>query len=338
MEIIDRYIYAVTQRLPEQMRSDIKQELQSLIEDMLEERAPAGQATQGDAESVLQELGHPNVLATKYRGYDRYLISPLMLEPYLITLKIVLASIAIAFAVMFAIESIVVPSEVLDHFIDYLVSLINAGAQGFGWVTIVFALIDYRQHKNTTINDDKNKGWKPSELPEIPDRNTEIKMSEPIVGIIFTVLFTVICLYSIDLLGVWRFDDGERSVIPFLNADVFRSFIPIVWVLAALSILNECIQIVVRKRTGKIVAFHIVISVITTVLVCVMLAEPAVWNPDFIQQLEAAGVLSAGGKDYDTIVSIWAGIGDWLIIIIGLFALIDIISESYKWYRAKKSA
>jgi hypothetical protein len=261
-----------------------------------------------------------------------------MLEPYLTTLKIVLISIAIALTVMFAIESIVVPSEVLEHFTDYLVSLINVGAQGFGWVTIVFALIDYRQQKNATVSGNKNMEWKPSDLPEIPDRNTQIKISEPIAGIIFTVLFTVICLYSIDMLGVWRFHEDERSVIPFLNDDVFRSFIPIVWVLAALSILKESIRIIVRKRTGKMVAFHIVISVITTVLVCVMLADPAVWNPDFIQQLEATGVLSAGGQDYDTIVSIWAGIGDWLIIIIGLFTLIDIISETYKWYRAKKSA
>lgn len=29
MEVIDRYIYAVTQRLPEQQREDIKRELQA---------------------------------------------------------------------------------------------------------------------------------------------------------------------------------------------------------------------------------------------------------------------------------------------------------------------
>lgn len=34
MEMIDRYIYAVTQRLPEQQRADIKQELIGLIEDI----------------------------------------------------------------------------------------------------------------------------------------------------------------------------------------------------------------------------------------------------------------------------------------------------------------
>ncbi|UVI33353.1 hypothetical protein [Paenibacillus spongiae] len=337
MELIDRYIYAVTQRLPEQQRADIKQELQGLIEDMMEERAPAGQASREVAEGVLLELGHPNALAAKYRGYDRYLIGPLMFEPYLTTLKIVLISIAIAMTGIFAIESIVEPHDVLEHFTDFLVSLVIAAAQGFGWVTIVFALIDYRQQKNAVVSQ-MNKGWKPSDLPPIPDRNMQIKMSEPIAGIIFTVLFTVLCLYSIDLVGVWRFHDGERTVIPFLNADVFRNYLPMVGVLAALGILKECIRIIVRKRTGKMIAFHIVLSVVVTVLVCVMLSDPAIWNADFIHQMQTAGILSAGGEDYDTVVSIWSRISDWLVIIIGFFALLDIISETYKWYRMKTSA
>ena len=337
-EMIDRYIYAVTQRLPEQQRADIKQELQGLIEDMLEERAPAGETSKENAENVLLELGNPNALAAKYRGYDRYLIGPLMLEPYLTTLKIVMISITIALTCIFAIESIVEPYEVLDHFTGYLVSLINVGAQSFGWVTIIFALIDYHQQRNAVVSSDKSNKWKPADLPPIPDRNTQIKMSEPIGGIIFTVLFLVLCLYSIDLFGIWTSYDGGRTVIPLLNTEVFSNYLPMVWVIAALGIFKESIRIIVRKRTGKMVVFHIVISVITTVLVCIMMADPVIWNPDFIQQMEATGILSASGQDYDTVVSIWAGVSDWLIIIIGLFTLIDIISVTYKWYLVKTSA
>lgn len=40
MELIDRYVYAVVQKLPEQQRNDIRKELYGLIEDMLEERSP----------------------------------------------------------------------------------------------------------------------------------------------------------------------------------------------------------------------------------------------------------------------------------------------------------
>ncbi|MDQ0059886.1 hypothetical protein [Paenibacillus harenae] len=338
MEIIDRYIYAVTQRLPEGQRAEIKQELQGLIEDMLEEREAEGPPAQKDVEGVLLELGDPNALAAKYRGYDRYLIGPQMFEPYLTTLKIVLISIAIAMTGMFAIESIFEPSEIAEHFTDYIVSLINACVHGFGWVTIVFLLIEYREQQNTIVKSSKSKGWKPSDLPQIPDTRLQIKMSDPISGIIFTVMFTVLCLYAIELLGVWRSHDGNRTVIPFLNADVFRSYLPIVWVAAALGILKESIRIIVRKRTGKLLALHIAVSIVATVLIGIMLADPTIWNPVFIQQLEASGIMSPGSEGYETVVSIWNGVTDWLIPIIAIFALIDIISETYKWYRVKTSS
>ncbi|MVO98321.1 hypothetical protein [Paenibacillus lutrae] len=338
MEMIDRYIYAVTQRLPEQQRAEIKQELQGLIEDMLEERAPAGQASREDAESVLQELGHPNALAAQYRGFDRYLIGPLIFDPYLTTLKIVLISVGIALTALFAIEAIVKPQEILEHFTSYLVSLFSAGAQSFCWVTLIFAWIGYRQQQNSTGPDGMNKDWKPADLPPIPDMHTQIKMSEPIAGIIFTVLFTVLCLYSIDLLGIWRVSDGGRTVIPFLNADVFQGYLPLIWILAALGILKESMSIIVRKRTGKMLALHIMVSVATSVLVCVILADPAIWNSHFIQQAEAAGILSPGGEGYDTIISMWNRVSEWMITVIGLFTVLDILSESYKWYRVKASA
>lgn len=61
--------------------------MQSLIEDMLEERIPAGQASKEDVESVPLELGRPNELAAKYRGYERYLIGPMLLDTYLTLLQ-----------------------------------------------------------------------------------------------------------------------------------------------------------------------------------------------------------------------------------------------------------
>jgi len=338
MELIDRYIYAVTQRLPEQQREDIKQELQGLIEDMLDERLQSDRPTREDAESVLLELGHPNTLAAKYRGYDRYLIGPSLFDSYLTTLKIVLISVLVAMCAVFVIESIFTPTGILEHFTGFWVSLFTAGAQGFGWVTVIFAVIEYRKHGKAGERGEKKPDWKPSELPDIPNANSRIKLSEPIAGIIFTVLFMVLVLYSIDLIGVWRIQDGGHTIIPIFNEKAVLKYIPIVSILAALGILRESIKILVRKRTGQLLALHVSVSVVSAILGCIVLADPAIWNPDFIQQLKAAEILTAGGKDYDTVVSIWNGVTGWIVQIVVLFTLIDIISETYKWHRAKPSA
>ena len=48
-----------------------------------------------------------------------------------------------------------------------------------------------------------------------------------------------------------------------------------------------------------------------------------------------SGKKTDSGEDFDTAVSIWTGISDELIGIIIFFTLIDMISETYKWYKVK---
>jgi hypothetical protein len=73
-KMIERYIYAVTKRLPEAMKEEVKEELNGNIYDMLPENP-----TDEDIDKVLHELGHPRELARNYRCHDRYVVSPLFL-------------------------------------------------------------------------------------------------------------------------------------------------------------------------------------------------------------------------------------------------------------------
>ncbi|WP_396126128.1 HAAS signaling domain-containing protein [Anaerobacillus sp. CMMVII] len=120
MELINRYIYAVTERLPEAQRADIAKELRGLIEDMLEERVGGGDPAKGDIEEVLLELGDPVSFADKYRGTKRYLIGPDLFTPYYTILKIVLFAIAVAMSVVLVIEVIFEPTTVPTHIFSLL--------------------------------------------------------------------------------------------------------------------------------------------------------------------------------------------------------------------------
>ena len=88
--IIDRYLYDVTRRLPENMRDDVEQELRANIEDMLPDNP-----TEEEIENVLESLGAPSKLAAKYRPNPRYLISPALFEEYISVLKIVAVVLAL---------------------------------------------------------------------------------------------------------------------------------------------------------------------------------------------------------------------------------------------------
>ena len=59
-DLIDRYIYAVTKHMKSAMKKDVAAELETIIQDMLEERCEDVTPTERDIKVVLTELGTPN--------------------------------------------------------------------------------------------------------------------------------------------------------------------------------------------------------------------------------------------------------------------------------------
>src|SRR5690606_27870445 len=145
------------------------------------------------------ELGDPSEMADRYRGSKRYLIGPRLFPSYVSVLKIVWAAIGIALGVMFVIEGVMEPTNLLDHFVDSLVAILLGGIQGFAWVTAVFGVLEYTGAQKSD-GKKTEQAWKPSELPQLPDDRKRISASEPIASIILSVLFVVLFSYSIELL------------------------------------------------------------------------------------------------------------------------------------------
>lgn len=164
LEMVERYIYAVTQKLPQEQRKDIATELRGLILDMLEQRGKKENVKESDIEEVLLELGHPRELADQYRGSKKYLIGPDLYDSYIYLLKIVLSIVSISIAISFIIKSVLHPMNILEHFVDMILSIVLTLPATFGWLTFVFALGELFGAK-TNIN----QNWKPSDLPPIPN-------------------------------------------------------------------------------------------------------------------------------------------------------------------------
>lgn len=175
MELVEKYIYAVTHRVPQSQRADIAQELRGLIEDMLGERTNGRPVAQEDVESVLLELGHPKDLADKYRGTKRYLIGPELFPPYITVMKIVFFALLVAMSVVFVIESMVEPQSVMEHIFGYVTSVVSASMQAFVWVTIGFAIAQYKGAAPIAGIAEESENWSPSDLPPVPEQKKRIK-------------------------------------------------------------------------------------------------------------------------------------------------------------------
>ena len=95
-DLIDRYIYAVTKHMKSAMKKDVAAELETIIQDMLEERCEDVTPTERDIKVVLTELGTPNELASKYKGETQdCLIGQPYYSLYVYVLKIVTACISV---------------------------------------------------------------------------------------------------------------------------------------------------------------------------------------------------------------------------------------------------
>ena len=162
MELVERYIYSVIQKLPQPQRKDIADELRGLIEDMLDERVGADHPKESDIKEVLLELGNPRDLADKYRGEKKYLIGPELFDTYALILKIMVIVISSLIGVGFIIQMIMNPTSLLDSFIDMIISFVIALPMTFGWTTFSFAIGEHFGN-STTQKDLLGKEWSPAD-------------------------------------------------------------------------------------------------------------------------------------------------------------------------------
>ncbi|GGM38258.1 hypothetical protein GCM10011351_25510 [Paraliobacillus quinghaiensis] len=333
MEMIERYIYAVTKRLPSSQREDIAQELRGLIEDLLEEKIGNNAVTDDAIEEVLTELGSPVELAAKYRGTKRYLISPDLFLPYSQMLKIILFSILIAMITVFAIETIIQPTSVVQNFVAFIGSVINISAQAFAWVTIGFAVAEYFGKVPRELNFQDEK-WKPSDLPPIPDPKNQIKRGETLFGIIFYILFAVYILFSNQLFGVPIFKNDELiTIIPFLNADAFQGFIVVIYGLIVTGILKESLKLVIGKWTKKLAVYNFLLNGVTLGLIAILLKEQSIWNPNFMQDLAQFSDINATSEAYSVIKDTWERSHFWIVTAFSIGLIVDTVIGFYKAFK-----
>ncbi|SCZ81461.1 HAAS signaling domain-containing protein [Acidaminobacter hydrogenoformans] len=146
MNWMDRYLYAVTRRLPKNMREDIERELRSNLMDALDERLDGREPTEQDILDLLDAFGDPEKVAAEYRPENRYLIGPELIDLYWMIIKIVGAVVIFGLTVSLVISILLGeapqsgPFSVIGGFVG---TLWSAAVGLVGTITIIFAVIQH---------------------------------------------------------------------------------------------------------------------------------------------------------------------------------------------------
>lgn len=275
-ELIDRYVYAVTRRLPARLRNDIDKELHSLIEDMLDARCGGLMPEDRDVRVILTELGTPSELAMRYMPEGRdHLIGPAYYSQYKMVTGIVLASVTFGLVLSGFISFFTDSSEALYFTLfSWIGTLITGLIAAFGAVTFIFAVFE---RKNIALN---FGGSELDSLPPVPEKKSVIPKGEPIAGIIFSVIFCVIFLAAPQIICA-KFG-ADQPFIPVFNVDLIHQLWYIFVALTILGIARESFKLYEVRYTKRLAIVTVVTDILSAALTLVLLSSQQILNSAFI--------------------------------------------------------
>ena len=314
-DLVERYVYAATKNLPSKIRNDIKDELYTIIEDMLESRCGELIPTDHDIKVVLTELGTPSELAEKYSpDSDKFLIGPKYYGKYKLLLSIVLFATAFGLTISAIITTLIDPDAVWYLAIPSWLGMTMMGLlNAFAIVTILFVIF---QHKGIDFNIGTD-GL--DNLPPVPKKKEIIPKHESIFGITTSLIFCIVFLVAPEIFG-FALIEG-KTFIPIFNTQIIKSIWYIIIGLTALGIIRDSFKLIEGRYTKKLAIVTIITDILSAILSFVFLLDNKIINSEFTNV-----IINLFKDDAELIVNIFSRFNLFFLSVI-LFALvIDMIN------------
>lgn len=153
MDMIDRYLDAVAAQLPQDERADIVAELRDLILSRFEAREEElGRAlTEDEQEAILREIGHPLVVAARYRKGPDTLVGPELFPYWLFGVKAGLMVLAAVYAIGLLIRLIGGPDDFGQAIAQAFHGFFGAGLTLIGAATLAAAIFEHQGIRPTWL-------------------------------------------------------------------------------------------------------------------------------------------------------------------------------------------
>jgi len=284
MSLIDRYIAEVGRHLPEKDRSDIEAEIRSTLEDMIEERGRAATKSTDDKiiADTLEELGDPQLLASRYAPSKRYLIGPGWYDIYLKTLQRVLSTVLPIFAaVTFILTLTENPLDFINAVGEAVGGAFNVGLQILFWMTIVFVFLERSDEIPNAPQGADTRAWTVAQLPKLPKKR-QISIAETLMNIasILFVLIWIALPFTLDRL------QGNPVPVPFLHPNLWNLWLPLFFVIMGLTLVHEVFKLKIGVWTPALTATNVILGLISIIYIAALVVTKDVINPAFLTMLD----------------------------------------------------
>lgn len=197
--------------------------------------------------------------------------------------------------------------------------IVSTGIQVFFWLTVVFAIIERTDHKNSqTPLTACFKEWTPDDLNNIPyiPKEKAISKVDVFLGLLWTAIWASVYFNAASLLGVYeKGSNGLEFVTPTFNQEVLLSYWPLVVVVIGLEIALDMYKLTTGQWTRKIAVLNTVMYGVSSIVFIVIISNNQLFNPTFVTYIT-------------DLFSITGNFGNWfiwgVIFTFLLFASIDI--------------
>lgn len=324
-DLIERYLYAITRRLPAKQRADVAEELRTLISDMLDERCGSLPPAAKDVRVVLTELGTPGEMVRKYTADENAcLIGQPYYAQYLYVLKIVLACVAGGMLVAGAL-ALATGAEggVLGGVLEGIGSLFAALVFAFAFVTVLFAFFSHR-------GIDVEVMGSLDDLPAVPRETKNPARRDAVAGIVFSIVGAVVFLLFPDVLNALSHRGDGVPFDPF-NTEAIRSsaWVIIAWTFVCIG--AESFKLVEGRYTTRLLAITLVSDLVVAGLAVFWLTSfQLVDTQAILQAIQSSGDVLNGPVLWAVSNAQWA-----FCIFIVLALAIDAVDSIVKTVRAR---
>lgn len=145
MDLVEDYLHAVALLLPKAQRDDIIAELRDTILTRVEakESELGRKLTEDETEAVLREIGHPLLVAARYREGPQHLVGPALYPYWAFAVKLALTIVAVVAAVSFVVR-LLATGDVAYALGTAMASAIGGAVSLIGAATIIAWVVERR--------------------------------------------------------------------------------------------------------------------------------------------------------------------------------------------------
>ncbi len=193
MGMVERYLDSLAAHLPEEMREDVRDELESTIREQIEDRESqlGRKLNTTEIEGILKQLGHPMKVASAYLQ-NQHLIGPEAYPAYKRALKLSMAWV-LGIRILALLPFLMAGGGFLQGLTSVIGDLVTYAVWVFAVVTAVFYLLERSPNSLEGLYK-----WSPGRLK---DKKQDLRISRLETGFEFLIEVAFLTWWN----GLWHF-------------------------------------------------------------------------------------------------------------------------------------